>query len=116
MENTRLTGSRYVGSPVSVGRGRGLLVTPIPFPDISSSSNMSAANNGMGLEANTFLEPNANENPVNVNCSSETTQPISTSTPVLTSDMMSQMGNIVQQVGLQLADSILAHLNLHSQS
>ncbi|GAA6084674.1 uncharacterized protein LOC120462406 [Tachysurus ichikawai] len=30
--------------------------------------------------------------------------------------MMSQMGNIVQQVGLQLADSILAHLNLHSQS
>lgn len=116
MENTRLTGSRYVGSPVSVGRGRGLLVTPIPFPDISSSSNMSAANNGMGLEANAFLEPNANGNPVNVNCSSETTQPISTSTPVLTSDMMSQMGNIVQQVGLQLADSILAHLNLHSQS
>lgn len=32
MEHTRLTGSQYVGTPVSVGRCRGVLGTPTPFP------------------------------------------------------------------------------------
>ncbi|KAL0152835.1 hypothetical protein M9458_051856, partial [Cirrhinus mrigala] len=117
MENTRLTGSRYEGTPVRVGRGRGLLTTPIPFPDISPSSTMCSVNNGMGLEANAVPTQNSTENHVHVNHTScETVQPISTSTPVYTSDIMSQMGNIVQQVGLQLADSIIAHLHLHSQT
>ncbi len=117
MKNARLTESRYVDTPVSIGRGRGLLMTPIPFPDISPSSTMCSVNNGMAIEANSVPVLNANVNPSNVNhTSSETAQPINTSTPVYTSDIMSQMGNIVQQVGLQLADSILAHLNLHSQT
>lgn len=111
MENTRLTGSQYVGTPASVGPGRGVLATPIPFPDIGFT--MGGANNSAELltQANSAL--NANESPVHVNTSSETTQPISTSTPVIASDM-SQMANIVQQVGLQLTDSILTHLNFHS--
>ncbi len=117
MKNARLTESRYVDTPVSIGRGRGLLVTPIPFPDISPSSTMCSVNNGIGIEANAVPALNANVNPINVNHTSyETAQPINTSTPVYTSDIMSQTGNIVQQVSLQLADSILAHLNLHSQT
>jgi len=108
MDHAKLTGSGYMGTPVSVGRGRGLLATPVPFPDISY---------GLGLGANASPDQKANEDTDRVNCNnSESTQPISTSTPVLTSDMMSQMGSIVQQVGLQLADSILEHLNLRSQT
>ncbi len=117
MENARLTKSRYVDTPVSIGRGRGLLVTPIPFPDISPSSTMCSVNNGMGIEANAVPALTTNVNRIHLNhTSSETAQPINTSIPVYISDIMSQMGNIVQQVGLQLADSILAHLNLHSQT
>ncbi len=69
-------------------------MTPIPFPDISPSSTMCSVNNGMAIEANSVPVLNANVNPSNVNhTSSETAQPINTSTPVYTSDIMSQMGN-----------------------
>lgn len=117
MEHAKLTKSHYVGTPVGIGRGRGLLATPIPFPDISPSPTMCGVNNNVGLEANVIHCQDSNVDPVYVNyTSSDSAQPINTSTPVSANDMMSQMGNIVQLVGQQLADSILTHLNLHSQT
>ncbi|XP_076135733.1 uncharacterized protein LOC143118592 [Alosa pseudoharengus] len=105
MDSSQFTRSQYFQTPGSVGRGRGLLGAPIPFPEFSSDVGCSV---GMAAHA---LPPLIRDSPHTAPTqqdSSSTHQLPYTSTPL---DLVGQMGNIVQHIGQQLADSILTHLS-----
>ena len=107
--STQLTPT-YVGRGRGRGRGRGVLGLPIPFPNVGPFvSNVSS-------DEVTNPVPLVNGDNI-VNMGRNTTNPpklldFSTSTPSLSdsTDLVGQMSTIVQQIGQQLADSIIMHL------
>lgn len=96
-------------SPVSVGRGRGLFRTPIPFPNINAT-----VGRGVGMASPSSVVHSTHTHSDIQHDSPPSSQAPCTSTPDVTHDVLSQMGNIVQHIGQQLADSLLAHLSRSS--
>lgn len=102
-------------TPVSTGRGRGVLGLPIPLPTVSPivgdnvneseiSSEVPLASRDRGSSDSHYTQ--SRNPPV-----------VSTPTPDPTPDMnglVGQMSTIVQQIGQQLADSIISHLSSSS--
>lgn len=112
MASSQFTGAPYFQTPVSVGRGRGVLGVSIPFPGFSSSVGRRPAV-GVVVEGSSPLASDSDTAHAEQS-SPPTHQPPSTSTPLDNQDVLSQMGDIVQNIGQQLADSILMHLNKFS--
>lgn len=110
MAGSQFTGVQCFQTPVSVGRGRGLLGVAIPFPELSSSVG---STEGMAAHASRPLVSDLH-NAHTQQGSPSTHQGPCTSTPVNTQDILGQMGDIVQHIGQQLADSILTHLSRSS--
>ncbi|KAK0136929.1 hypothetical protein N1851_026899 [Merluccius polli] len=111
MDGSQFTGVQGFLAPVSVGRGRGVLGLPIPFPQLSASVGTT-----VGMAART-PRPVASDTPHAARTEQDdflTHRGPCTSTPLTTGDLVGQMSGIVQQIGQQLADSILAHLNRSS--
>lgn len=108
MDSPQLNVSQGFQTPVSVGRGRGLLGAPIPFPDINT-----AVGRGVGLAASSPVVGDTHAAHIQHDSSSSHQAPC-TSTPNATHDFLGQMGNIVQHIGQQLADSLLTHLSRSS--
>ena len=108
MAGSKFSGAQWFQTSVSVGRGRGLLGTPIPFPQLSSSVGST-----VGIAAHT-PHPLDCDSPHTANTeqdSSPTRQPPCTSTPLNADDILGQMSGIMQHIGQQLADRILLYLN-----
>ena len=111
MDGSQFTGVQGSLTPVSVGRGRGVLGLPIPFPQLSASVGTT-----VGMAART-PRPVVSDTPHTAHTEQDnflTQQAPCTSTPLTTGDLVGQMSDIVQQIGQQLADSILTHLNRSS--
>lgn len=91
-------------TPFGVGRGRGLLVSPIPFTMGEPVRGIRDDNVTPGLEPCVeFAEPV---------CASTS----ACETANANVSLVDQMGDIVQQIGYQLADSIMARLSVPSSS
>lgn len=108
MAGSQSSGAQRFQTPVSVGRGRGFMGTPIPFPQLSASVGSTV---GSAAHTPTPLVSDPPHTTRTREDSSPTRQPPCTSTPFSTEDSLGQMGGIVQHIGQQLADSILLHLN-----
>lgn len=104
MNRSQLDGVQGLQTPYIVGRGRGLIGSPIPFPDIGSGIGR-----GLGRAAPNGLA-NSTHMPQTQFGSPPVLQAPCSSTPNATHDILSQMGDIVHQIGQQLADSLLTHL------
>lgn len=103
-------------SPVSVGRGRGLLGTPIPFPNINSVGRGVGMATPSPVVHNTHTPTHSHAHtPAHTQHDSlPPSQAPCTSTPDAEHDVLGQMSNIVQHIGQQLADSLLAHFSRSS--
>ncbi|KAK6310375.1 hypothetical protein J4Q44_G00184300 [Coregonus suidteri] len=102
-------------TPVNVGRGRGVLGLPIPFP--TGSPYVYGDINGSEIAGEVPLVSGDNaashgHHAVN----SPRPQAVITSTPNPNDDavLIGQMSTIVQQIGQQLADSIIMHFSSSS--
>jgi hypothetical protein len=111
MAGSQVTGAQGFLTPVSVGRGRGVLGLPIPFPQLSVSVGTT-----VGMAART-PRPVVSDTPHAAHTEQNSfpaQQAPCTSTPLTTEDLVGQMSGIVQHIGQQLADSILTHLSRSS--
>ncbi|XP_043988373.1 uncharacterized protein LOC122840201 [Gambusia affinis] len=98
----------WYSTPISIGRGRGVLA-PIPFSVDSPAPS--------GLMASLDEIPSARvHNPVD--CYTRTPMPNITPTPNPTSDssecVTAQMKSVIQEIGHQLADSIISRIQPHN--
>lgn len=109
MDSPRLRGSQGFQTPVSVGRGRGLLGASIPFPDINTT-----VGRGVGTTASSPVVSDTHTLSHTQHDSLSTAQVPCTSTPNTEHDILGQMGDIVRHIGQQLADSLLTHLSRSS--
>lgn len=107
MAGAQFTGAQCFQTPVSVSRGRGLLGVPLSFPELSSSVGSAE---GMAAHASGLLVGDLRTYHTQQS-SPSTHQGPCTSTSVNTVDILGQMGDMVQHIGQQLEDSILAHLS-----
>lgn len=104
-------------TPLSIGRGRGLFKSPIPFPLGDQAFS------GALLDINTVSDSIVNGEAVTPSSQScpDVQPPLCSSTSIPesnanTAGLVDQMSTIVQQIGQQLADSIMSHLNSSSPS
>ncbi|XP_042612137.1 uncharacterized protein LOC122144976 [Cyprinus carpio] len=94
-------------TPVPVGRGRGVLGFPIPFPMDSPDTGNNNSRPGFTRGVCFVREYDTADMQSDVNH-----RVASTSTP--NNDMLGQMSSIVHQIGQQLAENIISHLSSHS--
>lgn len=100
----------YADTPVSFGRGRGVLGSPIPFPTVSPFVRVDVRQREVPtLDSVSSVEPPTTDSHVPQLASTSTPKPL-----IGDSDLVGQMSVIVQQIGQQLADSIMSHLNTSS--
>ena len=107
MAGSQFTGAQGFLTPVSVGRGRGVLGLPIPFPQLSASVGTT-----VGMAART-PPPVVSDTPHTTHAGQDnflTHQAPCTSTPLTTEGQVGQMSGIVQQIGQQLIEIITALL------
>ena len=110
MAGSQVTGAQGFLTPVSVGRGRGVLGLPIPFPQLSASVGTTV---GMAARSPRPVSDTPHADHTEQNSFPAQQAPCS-STPLTTEDLVGQMSGIVQHIGQQLADSILTHLSRSS--
>ena len=111
MAGSQVTGAQSFLTPGGMGRGRGVLGLPIPFPQLSASVGTTvgmAARSPRPVVSDTPHAAHTEQN------SFPAQQAPYTSTPLTTEDLVGQMSGIVQHIGQQLADSILTHLSRSS--